>query len=103
MNVRPVRSRRTAWPRRRSSSSRAERQRGQPVALGEADVRALRAPVRLLHRAEQLILEPVGGALVELLVGDAERGERGTELVGGAGEGLEQVPAGVGGGVGHGW
>ena len=46
--------------------------RSPPGALGEPGVRRLGASVGDLHRAEQLLLEPVRVALVELLVGRAE-------------------------------
>ena len=67
---------------------------GQPVALGEAGVRAAGAAVGDLDRAEQLLLEPVAAALVELLVGGAERRERAAELVGGDRDRVEEDQAG---------
>ena len=52
----------------------AERAALQGVALGEAGVGALGAAVGHLHRAEELVLERLGAAFVEVLVGFAERG-----------------------------
>src|SRR2546427_235161 len=56
--------------------ARRERPPGHPVALGELRVRAPRAPVGELDGPEELLLEPVGAVLVELLVGLAEARER---------------------------
>ena len=60
-----------------------------------------RAAVGELDRPEELLLEPVGGLLVELLVRGTERGQRGGELVGRLRDGVEQLPARLGGGVRH--
>jgi hypothetical protein len=54
-----------------------------------------------LDRAEQLLLEPVGAALVELLVRRAEGGERAAELVGRARDRVEELLARFAGSVGH--
>ena len=58
-------------------------------------------PYADLHRAEELLLERVGGALVELLVRLAERGQRDAELVDRVGDRVEQLLSRFGGDVGH--
>ncbi|MGI8922170.1 MAG: hypothetical protein ACR2HD_10990 [Solirubrobacteraceae bacterium] len=60
----------------------------------------MHAAVGELDRTEELSLEPVGVALVELLVGLPEAREREANLIGGLGEGVEQVLTCFGGGVG---
>ena len=87
--------------RRHPARRRLERARGQAEALSEPGVRALRLPVRHLHRAEELLLESVGRALVELLVRLAERGQRHAELVDRVGDRVEQLLSRFGGDVGH--
>jgi len=61
------------------------------VPVGELRVGALRPAIGDLDRPEQLFLEPVGGGLVELLVGGAQRREREPDLVDCLGEGVEQI------------
>ena len=67
----------------RAWAPRPARTRGRAArgARRSPAVRALRPPVGGLDRAEQRRLEPVGAVLVELLVGDAEVGERGRETL----------------------
>ena len=71
------------------------------MALGEAGVRPLRAAVGDLDGAEQLLLELVGGALVEQLVGGAERRQRHADLVDRVREVVEQLDPRFLGRVGH--
>ena len=73
----------------------------QPEALGEAGVGALGAPVGDLDGPEQLLLELVGGPLVEQLVGGAERRERDAELVDRVGDVVEELDPRLFGRVGH--
>ena len=68
-----------------------EKPRGQAVAPGEPGVHPLDAPVGALGGPEQLLFEAVGGLLVELLVGLAERPERAAELRGRLAQGVEQL------------
>ena len=77
--------------RRQPGRRRLERPAGEPVALGEAGVRAPRAAVRELDRPEELLLQPVAAVLVELLVRGAEGGERLAERVRRLRDGLEQL------------
>ena len=63
---------------------------------------ALRAPVRGLDAAEELRLQAVGGVVVEQLVGGAEHGQRGGELLDRDREVVEQLLARLGGHIGHG-
>ncbi len=81
--------------RRRALDGLLERPARQAVALGERRVGALGAPVGLLHRAEQVLLEQVGVALVELLVGGAEGRERDRELIDRVSDRVEQCLAGL--------
>ena len=60
------------------------------AAANSACVR-LRPAVRRLRGAEQLLLERVGGLLVELLVRLAETGQRERELIGRIGDVLEKL------------
>jgi DNA-binding transcriptional LysR family regulator len=87
--------------RRHARRGGRERPPLQAVALGEAGVRALRPPVGDLDRAEQLLLEPVGGALVEQLVRPAQRGQRRADLVDRFCEVVEQSLPSLCGDVGH--
>jgi hypothetical protein len=64
-------------------------------------VSALRAAVRGLDAPEQLLLEPVGAALVEQLVRRAERGERHRDVIDRLGDVVEQVLPGFLGDVRH--
>src|ERR671934_2053535 len=61
------------------------------MAGREVGVRALRAAVCGLDGPEELLLERVGAALVELLVRIAERAERDAELVRRLGHAVEQL------------
>ena len=61
----------------------------------------LRAAVRGLDWAEQLLLEPVGGHRAELLVGGAKRRERGGDVVDRVAKRVEQLLPGLAGDVGH--
>ena len=63
----------------------------EPAALGEAGVGALRAAVGDLDGPEQLLLEAVGGVLVEQLVGAAERRQRDPDLVDRLGQVVEEL------------
>ena len=78
-----------------------ERSRRQPVALCEARVGALRAPVGVLDRPEQRRLHRVGAVIVEQVVGGAEARERAGERLDGRGKVVEQLLARVRGQVGH--
>src|SRR4051794_15511695 len=86
---------------RRGCRRRQEAAARQAGALREAGVGALRAPVRRLHRAEELLLESVGGVLVELVVRHAERGQRRAELADRLGERVEHFLPGLDRAVGH--
>ena len=66
----------------------------QAVACGELGVRALGAPVGRLHRAEELLLEPVGALVVERLIRIAQRSERDGDLVDGLGDLVQQLLSG---------
>ncbi len=79
-----------SWART-CGSLRLERPGGEAVAGGELGVDALRAPVGELDRPEELLLEPLGRVVVELLVGLAQIGQRGPELVGRRGERVEHL------------
>jgi len=71
------------------------------MARGERGVRALSAAVGDLDGAEELLLEPLGALLVELLVGLTERGERHSELFDRGRYRIEQPLPRVRGGVRH--
>ena len=71
------------------------------LTLGEAGVGAARPGVGRLDGPEELLLEPVGRVVIELLVGIAEQCQRGARAVGGLGDGVEQLAPGLGGDVGH--
>ena len=81
---------------------RLERAARQTVALGEAGVGPPRAAVGDLDRPEELLLEPVGALLVELLVGVAERRERGAEEIGRLRDAVEQTLPRLLARIGHG-
>ena len=58
-------------------------------------------PVRGLDRAEELLLEPIGGNGGELFVGLGQRRQRDSDVVDRLGERVEQLLPGVAGDVGH--
>ena len=62
---------------------------------------AARATIGELHRAEQLLLDALRGALVELLVGLAERRERKAELLRRLREHVQDLLTRIRSGVGH--
>jgi hypothetical protein len=64
-------------------------------------VRALRPPEGLLQGPVELVLHPVGGRVVELLVGVAEARGTGRQLVDRGGELVEDLGAGLSGGDRH--
>ena len=72
------------------------------MAVGELGVGALRSAVGHLNRPEQLLLELVGGVLIETLVGLAQGREREPDLISCVCDGIEQLLAGFRGGVCHG-
>jgi hypothetical protein len=72
------------------------------VAVGEPVVGPLGAAVGHLDGPEELLLEPVGVLLVELLVGVTQRRERDRELIRRGGNVVEELLSGFGGVIGHG-
>ena len=87
--------------RRQAGGRLGELAPGQAVARGERGVRALRAAVGGLDAPEELLLELVRAALVEQLVGGAERRERHRDVVDRLGDVVEQVLPGFSGDVRH--
>src|SRR5690348_12667733 len=61
------------------------------MPLGEPAVGPPGAPIRHLNRAEQLLLEPIRGALGEQLIRAAQRRQRGGDVVDRAGERVEHL------------
>ena len=71
-----------ARARRRRRGVRLERARRAGRGARRSRVRAPRAAVGDLDRAEELLLHPVGGLLVEAVVGLGQRRERHADLLG---------------------
>ena len=89
-----------AVPRRRLGRGR-ELARRQPVARRELGVGAAQAPVGVLHRSEELVLQLLGGAFVEQLVGRPEQAEGDVQAFGRLREHVEDLAAGVARRLGH--
>jgi hypothetical protein len=71
------------------------------VPVDEPRVRALHAAVGELDRREELRLQPVRVALVELVVGRAKIRERVSDQLDGPAEGVEQFLSRLGARIGH--
>jgi hypothetical protein len=67
------------------------------VALREGGMDALRAAVGRLDRLEELIFEPTGRVLVEVLVRLAQKRQRDRDLIRRRGEGVEHLLSRLGG------